>query len=369
MRVGVDGRSLVAGEGRGVAHYTSALVSALADAFPGDEWHLLIPERRPGPLPRALQRGNVFAQRTSAPSRLVHGLAALTGRPRVDRLLPVTVDLVWVPAPAPLAISPSVPYVLTVHDLSWELAPRDFTPYERAWHRAARPRRLARRADRVLCVSDGTRACVLERWRLEPELVTTVRSGPGQAAPRATPGQVERFRRAHGLPRRYLAFVGTLEPRKGPDVLAAAFARARAAGLDEDLVVAGEGRLAGRLRSPGVRLLGRLPSGDLPALYAGAVAVVVPSWLEGFGFVPLEALAQGTPPIVSDLPELRETLGPAAVRVAPGDADALAGAILDVARDQALRVRVVAAGAQRLTRFSWERAARETHAVLAEAAG
>ena len=135
--------------------------------------------------------------------------AALAGRPRLGG-----VDVVWLPAPVPVAVSPEVPYVLTLHDLSPELRPGDFGLYARMWNRATRRPRLARRAARVITDSEDTRGLAVERWGLSPERVTVVRPGfwrppPGTAAPA-------------GLPRRSLLYAGALEPRKGVDVLGAA---------------------------------------------------------------------------------------------------------------------------------------------------
>ena len=105
------------------------------------------------------------------------------------------------------------------------------------------------------------------------------------------------------------------------------FRLAREHGLEAELVVAGEGRVA--VGGAGVRRVGRVE--DLGALYAGALAVVLPSWLEGFGLPPVEGIAAGAPAIVSDLPVLREVLGDDPQRasfVPVGDATALAEALV-----------------------------------------
>jgi alpha-1,3-rhamnosyl/mannosyltransferase len=179
----------------------------------------------------------------------------------------------------------------------------------------------------------------------------------------AVPLAPRRFAPAEG-PRSSFLFVGALEPRKAPDLLVDAFLRARARGLAAELVVVGEGRLDPR--GPGVRRLGRVD--DLGALYAGALAVVLPSWLEGFGLPPVEGLAAGAPAIVSDLPVFREVLGDGALYVPPGDAGALADALLSLERDPALRGRLLAAGQARIAPLTWAETARRTRAVLAEAA-
>jgi glycosyltransferase involved in cell wall biosynthesis len=152
-----------------------------------------------------------------------------------------------------------------------------------------------------------------------------------------------------------------------PDVLARAYARARADGLDAGLAVVGEGRVP--LDGAGVRRLGAVRDrSELDALYAGALALAMPSRAEGYGFAPLEAAACGTPSVVTDIPALRETLGDAALFVPADDEAALAGALLEIATDPALRDRVSTAAAERLAGRTWGAAARATHAILREAA-
>ena len=356
MRVGVDGRTLVKGR-RGVARYTLGLLTALAHLNGDDEYVVLLP---PGPERDAATKQlealpSVTVVRGSGPRRARFASAALSGRPRIDRELGGGLDVVWLPEPAPVAVSKDVPVVLTVHDLSWEQRPQDFTVYERSWLKLARPAALAKRAARVIAVSDATRREALARWDLDGERVRVVHSG------------VEAGRPESGG--RYLLFVGALEPRKGIDVLADAYAAARADGLTAPLVVAGDGRLRSLLRGDGVRLVGHAADDELARLYGGAVALVLPSRLEGFGFPPLEALARGKPSVLTDLAVFRETLGDAARYVPVDDAGALAAAMLEVAGDPDLRARLVDAGRPALERLTWERAAAETHAVLEAAAG
>jgi len=360
MRVGVDGRSLASDRGRGVATYLRLLLGTMAHRFPDDEYALLVPGREPLPDREGLREPNLRRWRTRLGSRALFGVAGLVGRPATDRLLGGC-DVLWMPAVAPAAVSPATPLVLTVHDLSFEHRSADFTPYERAWHRVARPRRLAERSERVIAVSEATRQDLLASWSLDPTTVVTVLSGPGRPAA-AGPAPV-------GLPAApFVLAVGALEPRKRPDLLLEAHRRATARGLAAGLVFAGDGPLRDEVAAGGAIVLGHLPDGQLEAVYARALALACPSREEGFGFTPLEALARGVPAVVADLPPLRETLGDAALRVPPGDADALAEALLRLEREWDLRDRLVAAGPAALERLSWDRAARATRAVLAEAA-
>ena len=369
----MDARALAGA--RGVTRYLRELLAALARVHPDDEWHLFAPGR--GAVGLELP-ASVVVHRHALPGRVLFGAAAVCGRPRIDRLLGVTPDVMWAPTIAPLALSPGVPLVLTIQDLSFELRPGDFTAYERVWHRLARPRALARRAARVIVLAAPTREQLVARWGLDASRIEIV--APGVAVTADAPGAggaggVGGAGGAQALPPgtpppgTYFLAVGALEPRKAPDLLVRAFSAARAAGLTAGLVFAGEGRLAGSLHGDGVSLLGRVSDGQLDVLYRGARALVMPSLLEGYGLPVREALARGTPAVVSDLPVFGPELDAAVLRVTPGDEAALTAALLAIEREDGLRARLAAAAPGVVAGLSWNEAARRTRAVLAAAAG
>lgn len=337
MVFAIDGRGL-AGAGRGVARYARMLLIALRETHPEDEY-------------RVLQPGAPGTRRQDA-LRM-----ALLGHPRLEKLVGGA-DAVWAPAPRPLAVGPETGLVLSVHDRSWEERPGDFTPYERVWHRAARPRTLARRADRLLFDTATVRDDVLAAWDLDGARARL--AAPGVAPPPDVVGPLP-----PGVTAPFLLWVGALEPRKGPDILAAAFRSARADGLEAELVVVGEGREAAVLTGPGIHALGRVDDAVLGALLPRALALVSPSRGEGYGLTPLEALTHGTPAVVSDLPVFRETLAGGALRVPSEEPAAFAGALLRLEREPGLRAALVAAAPPRPT---WEAAAEVLHAALHEAA-
>ena len=270
-------------------------------------------------------------------------------------------DLVHLGDYRPLGVS-RVPFVITVHDLTFldrpDWYPRPVALYKRAMFRAA----LAKRPAGVVCVSEHTRKRFAAHAPQFPAQRVRV-IHPGLAAPpSAAPVDGDA----------YFLTVGAIEPRRNHLTLLAALERA-APGL-RWVVVGREhyrgGAIAARLRAaPGVEVRRWVSDDDLERLYRGARFVALPSHHEGFGFVPLEAMARGVPAAVATGSALDETAGDAALRVCAGDVDGWAEALRRLNEDEALRSELVARGRERAATFTWERAAREHVALFRAVAG
>jgi len=356
MRVAIDARHL--GRGRGIARYVEQMLIALVDRFPDDEWVAVVPGRRPVSVPKAAE-----LQRTRLPSRPLYSAAAISGHPRLDELAGGC-DVCWIPAPAPVALSAGKPYVLTIHDRSFEADPSQFTRYERIWHRVARSRKLAARATEVVVISESSlNDLVAAGWPIDPAHTTVIGAGasPSVAPARGVPGSGSRT---------HLLYVGALEPRKGIETLSAAIEKMRTAGLETPFVVVGEGRLSGLLDGlSGVRVLERQSDTQLATLYADSIALVVPSSSEGFGSPSVEAATHAVPSVVSDLPIFQETLPGGTLTFPVNDSSALAEALKKICADPKLRDRLGAGAAAAVTDRTWPSAAARLHSVLIRAAG
>jgi glycosyltransferase involved in cell wall biosynthesis len=251
------------------------------------------------------------------------------------------------------------PAVVTVHDLSFEANPRLMGLRDRFMFRTFVPR-SARRAGRVLTVSERTKRDLVEHYGIAEKKIVVTPNGvdpifrPNGTAPDVPP---------------YALFVGGIQPRKDPVTAIEALAL-----VDGDLrlVLVGDEKRGGdevrgairRLRlERRVELTGYVEHEGLASLYRGAACLVFPSRYEGFGLPVLEAMASGTPVVATTAGAVPEVAGDAAILVEPGDPEALADGIRQALSD---RERFVAAGLERAKRFSWAETARRTLAVYRE---
>ena len=265
----------------------------------------------------------------------------------------------------------SVPTVLTVHDLIFRQLPTHHKPLNRWYLNLSMPL-YCRQATHIIAVSECTRRDLIAAYDLPPQKITTVYEA---AAPRFTsqsPETVAAARARYGLPDRYLLFVGTIEPRKNLTRLLAAFEAIRAEGLSDGLVIVGKrgwlyddffARLEQSPARDAVVSPGYVPDEDLPAVYAGAQALVFPSLYEGFGLPVLEAMACGTPVVTSNVSSIPEVGGDAALYFDPVDVDAMIDVIRRLLRDPELQNCVRARGLARAAGFSWEMSAANTEVV------
>jgi glycosyltransferase involved in cell wall biosynthesis len=253
------------------------------------------------------------------------------------------VDVVHAPS---LAVPPPGrrPLVVTIHDLAFSYLP----PRGAAFHR--RGLDLVRAEAAAVLVPSAFTASEVVAAGIDPGRVHVVPHGiDPPAGPRA--GEVADRLRRLGVEAPFLLAVGTIEPRKGLDVLADAFSALTGARL----VLAGPrgwGEVRG-LDRPFLVTVGQVDQADLDALYHGAAALVMASHTEGFGLPALEAMARGCPVVVSDAGSLPEVVGEAGVVVPAGDPDTLAGVLAEVLGNDDLRQRLSAAGRDRAAAFTW----------------
>jgi glycosyltransferase involved in cell wall biosynthesis len=294
------------------------------------------------------------------------------------RTLREKADLLVCMDPIGPLVSP-VPVGLVVHDLIFLSGRAQSDAWTLYW-RMMVPR-CARRAQVLFAPSEATRKRIVADLSIDPTRIVIFREGV--ADPFRPLGlsadEARRLRLKLGLPEAFLLTVGAHDPRRNLKTLLRAYGRLKAGGrFSHKLVVVGaktafsreileETRLRGLEQD--VLYLDFVPDDLLPAYYNLADAYVYPSFEEGFGLTPLEAMACGCPVVTSRASSLPEVVGDAAVLVDPASEEELSRAIAEVLSSEGLRAELVRKGLERSRRFSWRAGAEEIVAACVERFG
>ena len=364
MRIGVDAR-LVYHQPAGISRYTGHLLQAMAELDTTDEFIVFQHRRHKTPLIDApnFRRATLYSP---VHHRLEQYALAL-------ELYRFPLDLLHSTDFIPALHAP-YKSVITVHDLAFLHYPHFLTTESAAYYGLID--KAVVRADHIIVPSEHTRQDLIGQMGVSADKVSVIYEA---ANPSFAPLPVEATRRAmaakYGLPETYILTVGTIEPRKNVIGLLQGFACLRDKfGLTAPvgLVVAG-GRCwlyeetLEAVHNLGLDdstfFVGRVSDEDLHKLYVGARAHVHVAYYEGFGLPPLEAMACGTPTIVSNVSSLPEVVGDAALLVNPRDEEEIAVAMHRLLTDNALHAELREKGLQRARTFSWEKAAQRTLAV------
>ncbi len=364
MRIGYDATSLCR-RITGIESYALNLAKALLETDEKNEYVLFF---RGGIHPE-LAEFEAKAMMVLGPSSQI--VCEQLGLPWARRRFGL--DFMLYPA-FPPGLAARGPYIMTIFDGTLWRNP-DWLSWKARRYMAPLTRRAARRAAKVLTISEFSRSEILKYTDAAPENVvnTGIAIAPG-FGPETDGKRLSEVRAAYALPPEYILSVGSLEPRKNLGTLLRAFARLKKEqpGWDRKLVLAGRKAWGaarveeemGRLGlGPDVRILDYVAARDLPAVYSMADLFVFPSLYEGFGLPPVEAMACGTPVVCSRAPALPEAVGEAAEMVDPMDEAALADAVYRVSTDPVLRGRLCVLGREQAGRHSWAAVARRVQGL------
>jgi glycosyltransferase involved in cell wall biosynthesis len=384
MRIGINALGLNPGQVGGAEVYLRNLTVNLGKVDPDNEYLVFVDRRSQSVFGADLPPNVRPVVIVPPPPSLSLGMRAL----RYWRLFPSPltarqlegsgVDVIHYPDsvinPPGIALS----CVLTFHDIQHEYFPRHFSLKTRLWRKLTYGP-SARKARRIITVSQFTRDTLIEKFRIPADKITPIHSGVDAAfRPDVSPAEVQRVCHKYHLPQVFAFYPANTWPHKNhPRLVQAISLLQKKYRSDCKLVLCGQPKwghdaLLATLKAydlqRDVLILGYVPAEALPALYHAASLLVYPSLFEGFGIPLVEAMSCGCPIVCANVTSLPELAGDAAVLVNPYDIEGLADAMWRVLSDPDLRADLVAKGLTRARHFSWERTARQTVQFYRQAA-
>ena len=374
MEIGIDIRTLMDARYSGVSEYTLNLVKEILRLDTVNEYRLFyncfgdcqnIPE---------FKAVNVEAVKYDYPNKILNYLLfKIFNYPKIDEKLGV--DLFFMPHINFIGLSGSVRSVITIHDLSFLRYPEFFSWRKNFWHKMVNARKLLKKFDVIAAVSENTKRDVMELCGVNESKIKVIYSGIGGEFRKLSiynyQFTIKKIREKYNLPDKFILYLGTVEPRKNVEGIIRGYNELRIMNYelrDYKLVIAGakgwkaEKIYKERERSEfknDIKFLDYIDGEDKVYLYNLAGVFLYPSFYEGFGLPPLEAMACGLPVIASYSSSLSEVVGEAVLMVDPYNISDIARAMKEILIDESLKNKLVEQGLKNAKKFSWEKTARQ----------
>ena len=372
MKIGIDIRTLMDAEYSGVPEYTLNLIKEILRLDSDNEYKLFYNsfadlEHRISNF----EGNNLEIIKTSYPNKIFNYLFQKIFKwPKIDKLLDV--DIFFMPHINFVSISSNAKKIITIHDLSFLRYPDFFSLRKNIWHKLVNIKKLLKSFDIVVAVSENTKKDLIELCDVPAEKIKVIYSGIDNDYKKIEDREkLEETKKKYSLPDKFILFLATLEPRKNIDGLIKSFDRFQnkyPQFNDYELIIAGGKGWKGKKlfeawqtakHKDKIKFLGYVDREDKKYLYNLASLFVYPSFYEGFGFPPLEAMASGVPVITSNSSSLPEIVRDKAVLVNPYDISEISGAIFQMLSRKDLQKQISERSLGHAKNFSWEKSARE----------
>lgn len=391
MRIGIDVRSLLDKEPSGVGEYTLNLLQHIFQLDQKNKYVLFYNIFKSGQDNLILDKfknrfPNVEIRSFKIPNRLLNPCLCFLNFPKIDRLVG-GVDVFFTPNFHFSALSKKCRKIVAIHDISFKIYPEFFSFKKQLWHSGffVNAKKFIKKADKIIAVSNNTRKDLESFYNISADKINVAHSSiaknfydfKAQIINKNFGEDLIRIKNKYKLPNNFILSLSTLEPRKNIVSTIRAFDKLKKGNperyKDLHLVIAG-GRgwkykdiYNQASLSPfkdKIIFTGYLERADKPYVYHLADLFVWPSFYEGFGFPPLEAMASGTAVVTSTASSLPEVVEDAAILVNPYDAGEIAKAIELVLEDKQLKQDLITRGFSQIEKFSWSEAAKKTISVF-----
>jgi glycosyltransferase involved in cell wall biosynthesis len=383
-RICIDVRCLSEGRRTGVEEYALGLFLNLFELDNKNEYVLFLSAWKKLDFDFSLfsQYPNVKLKKIRIPNKLLNFSFWYFGWPKIDKLVGGA-DVVFFPNIIFGAVSVEVKSITTIHDLSFERYPGYFSWKRRLWHVFVNPRKICQTANKIITVSHSSAADISSIYGIAKEKISVIPSAIGSnfCVLSRNDRKLIEVKERYNLPFKFILFLGTIEPRKNILGLIEAYNALQEIAIKEDdtelskykLVIAGSsGWLSAELFDEiekskfkdNIILPGFIASDDMAYVYNLASLFVYPSFFEGFGFPPLEAMGCGVPVITSNNSSLSEVCANCAILIDPHQPGEICEAMRQVLSDKVLREKLIQVGLERARDFTWEKTANNVLEVL-----
>ncbi|MBU2564373.1 glycosyltransferase family 4 protein [Patescibacteria group bacterium] len=395
MKIGIDIRALIKGRRTGVEEYIINLLNHLIPLDESIKYVLFY-----NGLTKAkidfdfLKYPNVKVKEMNIPNKILDLLIRVFNFPKIDKILG-KIDVFFSPHFILAPVSKKVKKVLVFYDLGFIRFPEFFSFKKLAWHISVGPKKQAQKADKIIAISESTKNDLIDLFKIDKDKIKVIYPGISDKFKKIKSNIAEKY----NLPDKFILYLATIEPRKNVLGLIKAFEKLKRGDLIEEydinwkgfegmvktkksfdfseykLVIAGsKGWLYKEIFDyienskfkDQIVFTDFIQENDKEYLYNLAEIFVYPSFFEGFGLPPLEAMACSVPVIVSNRSSLPEVVGDCAIMIDPNNSNEIAFAIESVLKYKELKDYLINKGIERAKDFKWDKKAREVLKVLIE---
>lgn len=376
MIIGIDIRVLGNRLKSGVEEYTENLLKHLLSLDKKIKYKLFFSSWRFDILDYDwLHLSNVKLYKFRFSNKALFFSSNLFNKPFLDQVLGGA-DIFFAPHFFLTSLSPACKRITTFHDLSYVHFPEFFSWRKNFWHNLEmRPRWQSKFSDRIIAVSESTKNDLVGMYQIDPAKIEVIYSGVSPRMRIFSEEEINIFRKNNNLPEKFILFLGKLEPRKNIVGLIRAFdiLKMDAELRDLYLVIGGsrgwldkdvfeEAELT--TNKDKIIFKNYIPNNSRAGYYNCASVLAYPSFFEGFGFPPIEAMACGKPVIVSNNSSLPEVVGRGAILVDPTNIADIAFSIAAILKDKDLENRIIKEGFRRTELLNWSKTAEQTLSCL-----
>ena len=361
--IGIDGRCLLDTNYTGVSEYTVVLIKKFLKDYPDKQFVIFLNSFKSRGVQKRLawlrKYKNVQIKHYHIPSKFLNFSVWFFGYPRLDKMLKWKddgeynpLDVFIAPNISFLASSHDVKFILTIHDLSFERFKETFSWKRRFWHFIINPRKLCQRVDEIWTVSDSTKWDLESLYKVPSNKIKVkpiVRNLRSINKGRRDKNILKTVKANYNLPKKFILYLGTVEPRKNIVNLVKAFEYLKESKkIDKKCKLVIAGQLGWRYKEiveyiknskfkKSIVLTNFVEQRDKQYFYQLAEVFVYPSLFEGFGIPVLEAMANGAPVITSNNSSIPEVVGGAGIMVDPDRVDDLIDAVELMMNDEKVR--------------------------------